>query len=108
MKLRTNSPRWFDDDNTERQAKCVMFPASSSYDPWYDYEEKDGDGAEESKAICLGTYDGKPCPLLEQCREFALVNNERFGIWGGTTPEERIELRKKTKWQRSKVVGERN
>lgn len=49
---------------------------------------------EEAKAICHGTYDGRECPLLAQCLEFALINNERFGVWGGTTPEERRTIRK--------------
>lgn len=113
MKLRANSPRWFDDENPERQAKCVLFPATSNYDPWYPEDmdtkdQKDSEAYEDAKAICTGLYDGKPCPLLEKCLEFALVNNERFGIWGGTTAEERIELRKKNKWQRSIKAGERS
>ena len=29
------------------------------------------------------------CPLKQQCAEYAILANEEFGIWGGTTPEER-------------------
>lgn len=105
MKLRTNSPQWFNEDQPEKQAKCILFPASPEYDPWYvDTEEE----SEDAKAICLGTLDKKPCPLVEQCLEFAMSNNERFGIWGGKTPEERAELRKERRiWQQSlRQVGE--
>lgn len=104
MRLRTNSPRWFNEDSPHKQAKCVLFPASEHNDPWYEYDEKEGE-EQEAKAICTGLYDGKPCPLLSACLDFALVNNERFGIWGGTTPEERIAIRKdrsKNKWQLKK------
>lgn len=106
MNLRTNAPAWFNEDHPEKQAKCVLFPANSEYDPWYVDTEEESD---EAKAICSGLYDGKPCPLLEQCLEFAMSNNERYGIWGGMTPEERAQLRKERRvWQRKglRAVGQ--
>ena len=36
-----------------------------------------------AKAICA------TCPVLEQCREYALSAHEPYGIWGGMTEEER-------------------
>lgn len=107
MRLRSAAPPWFNDD-ADKQAKCVAFPATKDHDPWYgdseDLEEEDY--ASEAKAICKGTFDGKPCPLLESCLEFALVNNERYGVWGGTSPDERVLLRKERKlWQRYPAVG---
>jgi hypothetical protein len=101
MKLRTLSPQWFSDDKS-KTAKCVNFPATSEYDPWFgDSDDPDAvDETEDAKNICLGTYDGRPCPLLEHCLEFALVNNERWGVWGGMNSEERATLRKeKRTWQ---------
>ena len=35
------------------------------------------------------------CPIIERCLLFALVNNERAGVWGGTTPLERRAIRKR-------------
>ncbi len=32
------------------------------------------------------------CPVKRQCLEFAIRNGEASGIWGGTTPEERIHV----------------
>ena len=32
------------------------------------------------------------CPLIEICREEALTNDERHGIWGGKTPAERYAI----------------
>lgn len=36
-----------------------------------------------AKAICA------ECAVREQCLNYALANHEKFGIWGGMTPEER-------------------
>lgn len=98
MKLRTNSPRWFNDDNSDKEAKCTSFPGTRDYDPWFGTADatqaEDAQEMEEAKAICHGSADGRQCPLLAQCLEFALINNERFGVWGGTTPEERRQIRK--------------
>jgi len=33
------------------------------------------------------------CPMLVQCRTWAL-HHEEYGWWGGTTPRERVSLRK--------------
>lgn len=36
------------------------------------------------------------CPVQQQCLDFALDTNQEFGIWGGTSEEERRRLR--TTW----------
>jgi hypothetical protein len=33
------------------------------------------------------------CPAREACLDFALVANEREGVWGGTLPDERKSIR---------------
>lgn len=42
--------------------------------------------ANEVKAFC------KICTVSSECLEFALRNEEAFGIWGGTTPKERSKI----------------
>jgi WhiB family redox-sensing transcriptional regulator len=37
-----------------------------------------------AKALC------HTCPIIEQCFTYALTTNQRYGIWGGTTPGDRI------------------
>ena len=32
------------------------------------------------------------CPVKRQCLEFAMRTGEASGIWGGTTPEERVRV----------------
>jgi WhiB family redox-sensing transcriptional regulator len=36
-----------------------------------------------AKKIC------QTCPIIEQCFEYALETDQRHGIWGGTSPEQR-------------------
>lgn len=110
MRLRSVAPQWFN-ENPKKTAKCVSFPATAEYDPWYGESDDPEavDETEDAKSICLGTYDGRPCPLLEHCLEFAIVNNERWGVWGGMSPEERVKLRKERRtWQQSQAGGDQN
>jgi WhiB family redox-sensing transcriptional regulator len=44
--------------------------------------------ASRALRICAG------CRVQRQCLEFALQANEMEGIWGGTTPEERVRARR--------------
>lgn len=104
MDLRKTAPRWFNDSNPEEEARCIKFPAKSDYDPWFPEEDMEQTYS-EAKNICLGTYSDSPCPLLAQCLEFALVNNERHGCWGGTTPEERIAIRRERRLQTLAKAG---
>ena len=39
--------------------------------------------------VCAG------CAVRQQCLDFAMQTAEAHGIWGGTTPEERIRARRK-------------
>lgn len=43
------------------------------------------------KKFCTGLLDDKPCPVINQCRTYALVHNLE-GIWGGTSYQDRINL----------------
>jgi WhiB family redox-sensing transcriptional regulator len=42
-----------------------------------------------AKRICLR------CPVLRECTDYALVADERYGVWGGLTPVERGRLRRR-------------
>lgn len=33
------------------------------------------------------------CPAVVECRAWALEHNERYGVWGGLTERERINIR---------------
>jgi len=70
----------------------VRFPPTSDYDPWFTDEDMP-----DAIDLCNGTADGKVCPLRDACLNFALVNNEKYGVWGGTSEITRAAMRKKHK-----------
>ena len=55
-------------------------------DPEAFFPEKGG-STREAKAVC------QACQVREDCLEYALANDERFGIWGGMSERERRRLR---------------
>ncbi|SDZ41612.1 WhiB family transcriptional regulator [Herbiconiux ginsengi] len=57
-------------------------------DPEAFFPEKGG-STRDAKRICT------TCEVKAQCLEYALANDERFGIWGGLSERERRKLRKK-------------
>jgi WhiB family redox-sensing transcriptional regulator len=70
-----SSPDW------EGRALCAQT------DPEGFYPEKGG-STKAAKQVCLG------CEVREQCLQYALANDERFGIWGGLSERERRKLKK--------------
>lgn len=57
--------------------------------------------ARQAKAICNGDTESKPCPVKQECLVYALVNGEKFGVWGGKSERERNRLRSQTLGARS-------
>ena len=57
--------------------------AEADPDEWF--PEKGG-SSRKAKAICAG------CPSRLPCLEYALENNEGYGIWGGLSEQERHRL----------------
>lgn len=57
-------------------------------DPEAFFPEKGG-STREAKRIC------DSCEVRSECLEYALQNDERFGIWGGLSERERRKLRKR-------------
>jgi WhiB family transcriptional regulator, redox-sensing transcriptional regulator len=55
-------------------------------DPEAFFPEKGG-STREAKRVCTG------CEVRAECLEFALANDERFGIWGGLSERERRRVR---------------
>jgi WhiB family redox-sensing transcriptional regulator len=55
-------------------------------DPDLFFSEGDADIL-KAKSICVG------CPLVAACLDWA-IRNEEFGVFGGTTPEERAALKR--------------
>jgi WhiB family redox-sensing transcriptional regulator len=78
--VHTQQPEVGNDEAWQLRALCKQSTADAFY------PEKGG-SVREAKKIC-----GR-CDVRAQCLEFALVNNEQFGVWGGLTQRERRRLR---------------
>jgi WhiB family transcriptional regulator, redox-sensing transcriptional regulator len=57
-------------------------------DPEAFFPEKGG-STREAKRVCL------TCDVRNECLEYALGHDERFGIWGGLSERERRKLKKR-------------
>ncbi len=69
------------DRSWQGQANCL------GVDPDLFFPER-GASTREAKGVCRG------CVVREQCLEYALVNGEKFGIWGGMSERERRRIRR--------------
>lgn len=56
-------------------------------DPEAFFPEKGG-STREAKRVC------QVCTVRAECLDYALANDERFGIWGGMSERERRRLRR--------------
>lgn len=72
---------WQDDAACRAEDSAIFFPeAAGGRHPLQDWHYA------QAKAVCAG------CPVVAECLAFALSRNERLGVWGGTTPEERKSM----------------
>ena len=68
-------------------------------DPEAFFPEKGG-STREAKKVCLG------CDVRSECLEYALANDERFGIWGGLSERERRRIRRQRAQAARSVLGD--
>ena len=71
-----------DDPGWQERGLCAQT------DPEAFFPEKGG-STREAKKVCL------TCDVRQECLEYALANDERFGIWGGLSERERRKLKKR-------------
>ncbi len=64
------------------QVPDVFYPEETTQPAW---------STKTAKDIC------ERCPIMDECAQYALEANEGFGIWGGMTPHERRQLRKRSR-----------
>jgi len=70
-----------EDNSWQAAANCL------GVDPDLFFPER-GASTKEAKAVCQG------CEVRGDCLEYALVNGEKFGIWGGLSERERRRIRR--------------
>lgn len=102
--IATEEPTWVPAPSTTTPAKAIWIGLGSV--------EEEGELGWQSEALCAqtdpeaffpekggSTKDAKrvcgACNVRSECLEYALTNDERFGIWGGLSERERRRLRKR-------------
>lgn len=75
-------PRAFDNANCRGVDVALFYPER-------------GESPAEAKAVCAG------CSVRDACLDYALEHGERFGVWAGTSENERRRLRKERRIARA-------
>ena len=88
--MRTAAANELEDQGWQDYANCL------GVDPDLFFPER-GASTREAKEVCRG------CVVREDCLEYALVNGEKFGIWGGMSERERRRLRRQRALARAEV-----
>ena len=70
------------------KAACRDADVSLFYDGEHETPDARAVRVMQAKEIC------RRCPVIKQCFETALVNEEAYGIWGGHTAPERYQLKR--------------
>jgi WhiB family redox-sensing transcriptional regulator len=81
-------------------AAFLQLSVETEAKPWYEHAAclgKDADcffpekggSTRAAKRIC------QTCAVQAECLEYALANDERFGIWGGLSERERRRLKRR-------------
>lgn len=89
-----NDPVWIglrphlDDFSDEGELGWQTDALCAQTDPEAFFPEKGG-STRDAKKVC------DSCNVKAKCLEYALANDERFGIWGGLSERERRRLRKR-------------
>ncbi len=84
----TNVFAMFDDDVDDGPMGWQERALCAQTDPEAFFPEKGG-STREAKKVCTG------CEVKAECLEYALANDERFGIWGGLSERERRKLKRR-------------
>ena len=84
--------KWNELMDATKAARSIPPCQTTDPDLWFstnDYGADDNfNTARIAKNFC------KQCPVKDLCLEFALINEEEFGIWGGVSVKERQKLRR--------------
>jgi hypothetical protein len=80
------------------------------YSPWNGTEKCSGMTSERSDELFFNgpeddavTFCRDGCPMIGKCLIFALLNNEKCGVYGGTSVDDRKAIRKQWPLRRGKI-----
>ena len=72
------------------EGNCVSFTNPDAF-----FET--GENAKLALKLCKG------CPVIQECLNLAIQNQEQWGVWGGTTPYQRRKMQKQNRIVASKL-----
>ena len=73
----------------QQNGACRTGDATDFYPPMHNESKHERLARERrAKSICAA------CPVRRRCLEYAIAADERYGIWGGLTKDERRTLRR--------------
>ena len=84
----TSTDDFFDNDTESIEDQWQERALCAQTDPEAFFPEKGG-STRDAKRICSS------CDVRGECLEYALQNDERFGIWGGLSERERRKLKRR-------------
>ena len=76
---------WMDDERP-----WAALAACRDADPELFFSDGNGDRTAVALRICAG------CAVAEECLEWALAARAAFGVWGGTTEQDRRRLQRRS------------
>ncbi|MGG7101281.1 WhiB family transcriptional regulator [Rhodococcus sp. 24CO] len=76
------------DNNWRMLATCKSVDPAVFYSPGEERGRNRLAREQMAKQVCFR------CPVIDDCLNFALETGEPHGVWGGTTPTERLALRR--------------
>jgi len=85
--MESTSGDWRDKAECRKKDPDLFFPTGEK-------SEADQEQIKRAKAVCA------ECLSRIACLEYAIANNEDFGIWGGTSETERRSARRRQARQR--------
>lgn len=88
--------KW-DELNDAIDAAPIVVPCQNT-DPdlWFSDRGIEGEYVAENTSRIAKKFC-KMCPVKSLCLEFAILNNEQYGVWGGLAIRERQQLRTKAR-----------
>ena len=73
----------------QQNGACRTGDAADFYPPMHNESKHERLARERrAKSICAA------CPVRRRCLEYAIAADERYGVWGGLTKDERRTLRR--------------
>lgn len=87
LSLVPGMPEHFEDDQETLEDQWQERALCAQTDPEAFFPEKGG-STREAKRICMG------CEVRDECLDYALAHDERFGIWGGLSERERRRIKR--------------